>query len=429
MPRFPGMRRARARRRQPGGKPVRHAGSAICRRTGSTPSSTASYEKDAACPHAIDPFPALPIVPMKAPANVSFFGRPFRRTSESAHTRPLLNPGYRRPSACRRFGAVPGKTAMCGHNTLAVVNLLPPAGTHQRAGRRDLAIECGAPVIYTISLRQSTLRSDPQPHARVRRVSRPAASRSSTPPPGLFIRRSSPPRTGSPAISTCISGRPRWGQITNQTQIDAQHLVARAEGFVDGLVLQRGVDLQPEQISSTTTAAATSPTQRLIAAMATGLINPFGPSGPEGDALLGALQVAGEIYHTNATTQSIEVKASGTSTSYPPAPLALAVGGEARREQLTVVFPAGFNSGDVITSPRPAQTTSGSRSVGAGFVELSVPVAQRAGGAVGRSDTTITAISAVRRIRRWRYAGSRCGRCSCAPPTARDSGPPTIPDL
>jgi iron complex outermembrane receptor protein len=47
----------------------------------------------------------------------------------------------------------------------------------------------------------------------------------------------------------------------------------------------------------------------LIDAMATGHVNPFGPSGPEGDALLAGTSVSGEAFHNKATTSSLEVKA------------------------------------------------------------------------------------------------------------------------
>ena len=164
------------------------------------------------------------------------------------------------------------------------------------------------------------------------------------------------------------------GPITNQTQVHAHHLVVGAEGLVDGWAygaawIYSRNNQQYDSISGNVS------TQRLVAAMATGLINPFGPSGPEGDALLASTQVTGEIFHTSATTQSLEVKASRIVHDLPAGPLAIAIGGEARREELAIVFPLEFNSGDVVGSPQVGQAIDGNRTVGAGFVELNVPVA------------------------------------------------------
>jgi iron complex outermembrane receptor protein len=114
---------------------------------------------------------------------------------------------------------------------------------------------------------------------------------------------------------------------------------------------------------------------RLNEAMATGLVNPFGPSGPEGDALLAATQVSGEVHTAKGTTLDFLVKGSRDTVALPGGPLALAVGAEARRERLLNDYTALVTSGDIAGLP-VAQSVSGSRSAQALFVETSVPFAR-----------------------------------------------------
>jgi iron complex outermembrane receptor protein len=114
--------------------------------------------------------------------------------------------------------------------------------------------------------------------------------------------------------------------------------------------------------------------RRLIDAMRTGLVNPFGPSGPEGEALLAGAAWSGELFHDKAITSSLEAKASKEIYQLPAGPLAVAVGVEARREELDMIFSPEATSGDILNLPQ-AQSTTGSRTVGAVCAELNVPIA------------------------------------------------------
>jgi iron complex outermembrane recepter protein len=114
---------------------------------------------------------------------------------------------------------------------------------------------------------------------------------------------------------------------------------------------------------------------RLRAAMATGLINPFGPSGPEGDALLAATQVTGVMQHAKGSTLELEAKASKAVYRLPAGFLAIAFGAEARREELQNQYSPFVTSGD-ISQAMDLQSAAGSRSVQALFVEASIPIAR-----------------------------------------------------
>ena len=107
--------------------------------------------------------------------------------------------------------------------------------------------------------------------------------------------------------------------------------------------------------------------------MATGLINPFGPSGPEGSALLASTAYSGTPQTANGSTSLINAFASREIARLPAGPLALALGAEARRERLAYDWDPSLLSGDPFlgSEPRPI---SGHRNVYALFAELNVPI-------------------------------------------------------
>ena len=115
---------------------------------------------------------------------------------------------------------------------------------------------------------------------------------------------------------------------------------------------------------------------RLIDAMATGLVNPFGPSGPEGDALLASTQISGETHTATGATLDFLAKASRELVALPGGPLAVAVGVEARRERLSNDFSSAVTEGDIPGISYAARPVSGSRSAQAAFFEVDVPFAK-----------------------------------------------------
>jgi iron complex outermembrane recepter protein len=109
-------------------------------------------------------------------------------------------------------------------------------------------------------------------------------------------------------------------------------------------------------------------------AMASGLVNPFGPSGPEGDALLQAAQISGAARTAKGTMDQLDARASAEIYVLPGGPLALAIGAEGRRERLTDSPPAAQNENDVLGSTGAINPQSASRTVEALFVEFNVPI-------------------------------------------------------
>ena len=112
---------------------------------------------------------------------------------------------------------------------------------------------------------------------------------------------------------------------------------------------------------------------KLVPAMRTGLINPFGPSGPEGRALLASTTYTGTPHNSEATTSAVNAVASSAIAQLPAGPLTMAVGGEGRRERLRNDWDPSLLSGDPALGFSP-QSISGSRDAFALFAELAVPV-------------------------------------------------------
>ncbi len=73
---------------------------------------------------------------------------------------------------------------------------------------------------------------------------------------------------------------------------------------------------------------------RLADAFATGLINPFGDSGPQGNALLASTQTHGRSREARGTTDSVDLRARRDMAQWSAGPVTLGVGVEARRETL-----------------------------------------------------------------------------------------------
>lgn len=115
--------------------------------------------------------------------------------------------------------------------------------------------------------------------------------------------------------------------------------------------------------------------QRLLQGLATGLINPFGPSGPEGNALLESSRVSGNYHTASGTTWLVDAKASRSVVRLPGGALAIAIGTDARREQLNNDFSALTSGGDVLDVGKVASIT-GSRKARAAYAEASVPFAR-----------------------------------------------------
>ncbi len=165
------------------------------------------------------------------------------------------------------------------------------------------------------------------------------------------------------------------GPQTNATDSNASRVVAGAEGTAWFWKYSTAITYSENRQTDRFVSGYVSQ-ERFLPALATGLINPFGPSGPEGDALLASTQIVGDMHHGKGTTLDFDARASRDIYEWAGGALAIALGGEARREKLENVYSAVWTSGDVLGVGGNQQSAGGSRTVGALFVEASVPFAK-----------------------------------------------------
>jgi iron complex outermembrane receptor protein len=162
------------------------------------------------------------------------------------------------------------------------------------------------------------------------------------------------------------------GSRINTTTSDTQRYVLGFEGQVAGwdvdVAAVYNSNQQENEYGGSYVYAS-----RIIRAMATGLINPWGPSGPEGQALLASTAYSGTPQTADGTTSLLNATASREIAALPAGPLTLALGAEARRERLSYDWDPEVLSGN---SPLGSQlkAISGSRSVYSAYAELAIPV-------------------------------------------------------
>ncbi len=115
---------------------------------------------------------------------------------------------------------------------------------------------------------------------------------------------------------------------------------------------------------------------RLIPALRTGLINPWGPSSAEGLALLASTAFSGTPQTAQATTSLASAVASRALATLPAGPLMLALGGEARRERLSYVWDPAVLLNGFVPVTNVQQAKGGGRTVQAVHAEFDVPLAR-----------------------------------------------------
>ena len=167
----------------------------------------------------------------------------------------------------------------------------------------------------------------------------------------------------------------RLGPRTSAVDTDAHNVVAGMQGE------WRGWSYNAAYTHSVTTSEDTMLSgwvseSRFREAMGTGLINPFGPSGPEGDALESSTAIGGSMRSAKGTTDAIDARLAGELARLAAGPLSAAFGAEARRERLSDVAADLLSSGDIMSQPPFDPPRNARRRVWAAFAEVVVPVAR-----------------------------------------------------
>jgi iron complex outermembrane recepter protein len=160
---------------------------------------------------------------------------------------------------------------------------------------------------------------------------------------------------------------PRINDVTSRNRRLLAGVKGQAAGWdVDAAIVDNDSRTSDRFVSGFVDAA------RMRDALATGLINPFGDSGPAGDALLAAAEVRGTSREAHGRTQSIDLNASRDLAQLAAGRLAIALGAEARRESLSDA-PSQI-ARDVLGRQVYRASKDGSRRVQALFAESIVPL-------------------------------------------------------
>jgi iron complex outermembrane receptor protein len=164
------------------------------------------------------------------------------------------------------------------------------------------------------------------------------------------------------------------GARVDEITTSAWRAVAGADGSIGGWTYSSALTYSRNRQSEDLQSGYVS-VRRSLDALATGLINPFGPAGPVGDALLAGTQLHGVSHWATGSTIQFDVRGAKDVYALPAGPLAIAVGAEARRERFDNEFADFVAAGDVMSGGGEQKSVGGRRTAASAFVEAIVPVA------------------------------------------------------
>jgi iron complex outermembrane receptor protein len=166
------------------------------------------------------------------------------------------------------------------------------------------------------------------------------------------------------------------GSRTDEVTTDAQRLVVGADGSIGPW--NYGIGYNYSQNTGTDDfVRGWVLSSRIIPAIATGLVNLWGPSGQAGNDLVASSEYTGVVRNAKGTLNQVDFQASREWIELPGGPLGVAFGGEWRRESLVDRPAPILDTGDVISFNAEISPQSASRNVGALFAEINVPVTKQ----------------------------------------------------
>ena len=296
------------------------------------------------------------------PANI--IDRPGRRTLN-----PSLAGGCAPPSSIP-FRAPPFDTPACGYDAATAVDLLPEV---ERASamlrgtwRADASIDVFAEAL--VGRNRFDTQIAPAPVFPFTAFGNTVYPTSGPYYPSAF------------AAANGLSGdllfafrATELGPRLNSTTADMQRYVLGAQGEFMGWAFDAAAVYSANQ-QEQAYAGSYLYRSKIVPALRSGLINPWGPSAPEGQALLASTAYNGTPQSAHGSTSLVNAYASRDIARLEAGPLALALGAEARRERLSYDWNPAVLTGD---SPIDGelQSNRNSRNVLALFAELNVPIA------------------------------------------------------
>jgi iron complex outermembrane receptor protein len=168
------------------------------------------------------------------------------------------------------------------------------------------------------------------------------------------------------------------GRRTSELTSESQRFVVGMTGSARGFDYDIGLNHSVNTIKDKDTHGYLL-YDKLQAGIYDGTINPFGPSGAAGVALLNSIQVNDDVRHARGVMDSVDFKVSHPVGTLAGGEAALALGGEVRHER-TDFTPSALLLSDNINNdaaPEGGRATSDSRTVQAVYGELLLPLTKQ----------------------------------------------------
>ena len=287
-------------------------------------------------------------------------------------TRNRINPSSPgcNPPATVYAAQGPGGPLACSYDYMQDTELYPESRKIGFIGRATFQVSNDHQVFAELVQSQANSRYVLSPNPiRIRNL-----------PVGLLPAKYATPLEG-PRLPATFSGiRYRMeeaGNRTNEVVSSAQRVVFGATGTMGGWDYDAGVS-RAENRAVDKYVDGYVLFDRFEAGVRAGTINPFGPSGQAGRDLINSIKINDEARKSKGVSTAIDAKASKALMALAGGDLAIAIGGEVRRERTTFTPSALLISnniaGDRGTGSANLTATDDSRKVYSVFTELNAPL-------------------------------------------------------
>ena len=189
--------------------------------------------------------------------------------------------------------------------------------------------------------------------------------------PGAFVAANLPSLVGEPLLiryRTVPLGGRQFRDVT-----DVNRLVFGAKGTAAGWDYDTGVLYTQSKVKEYTTGGIALYT-KILPLLNSGVINPFGPSSPAAEQALQNTVFNGLAYSSKTSIGQFDAKASRDVYQLPAGPIAVAVGGNVRREKYELETSPELQAGDTTHYGANNLPVTASRNVEALFAEVNVPI-------------------------------------------------------
>jgi iron complex outermembrane receptor protein len=163
------------------------------------------------------------------------------------------------------------------------------------------------------------------------------------------------------------------GQRLTKTINDMTRFLVGAEGTVAGFDYKTGL-MQAKSTAVETFLTGNFSDTKLVAALKTGNVNPFGPNDAAGLALLKGAELSGENRNSETTTTGFDFSMSRELFAMAGGNAALAFGVDLRQEKYLDGYSEIAGSGDIVGGSGNAGKVKGERASQGLFAELNMPV-------------------------------------------------------